>query len=355
MIPRLSRPASRFLAVRPPSLYYTRHGVRHHSIAAVAAECSGIADYLALVPVTIFHTVHDTGLPWFAAIPISAVVIRSLITYPLFQRPLRNTMVDRAQIQPLVDAHLAREVRDPMFQSHSPMMKKLNIISKARSKRIQLQAAMFNRSLGGHRIMMFLVTIMASDAFRRLSGAREGLLKLLLGPLEWTVGWLKPVIDRLSNLGALDSSPVELSEESKLVESAWFDPTLTTEGFSWCSDLTAADPTLVLPVLFSTTFFASIYFSPRISGGAADGEATIWQRIGMTVAMLSIIPALQMPAGLLLYFITNFATNNLQARWLAFTRPIIAAPTACKRPITMQRSREFAEDLLPRRKKPSGR
>jgi inner membrane protein COX18 len=73
----------------------------------------------------------------------------------------------------------------------------------------------------------------------------------------------------------------------------------------------------------------------------------------MTIAMLSIIPALQMPAGLLLYFLSNMVTNNFMSRWLAYTKPIHPAPTACKRPVRMQRFKDTAEEVLPEAGKPA--
>lgn len=138
------------------------------------------------------------------------------------------------------------------------------------------------------------------------------------------------------------------------VEPPWFDPTMTTEGLWWCPDLTASDPTLFLPVLFSTTFFASIYFSPRLSGGGgvngsgtATGKATNMQRIGMTVAMLSIVPALQMPVALLLYYIANIGVSAVHTRWLAYTVPVRPVPTACRRPIRVQPLKQMLEEGKP--------
>jgi hypothetical protein len=96
----LAGPARRLLPVR--SLILRRpHGVRQYSIQAVIEHgCKNANDYLDLIPVACMEAVHSTGLPWFAAIPVSAILIRSLFTYPLLQRPLREKLVDRAQIQP---------------------------------------------------------------------------------------------------------------------------------------------------------------------------------------------------------------------------------------------------------------
>lgn len=225
-------------------------------------------------------------------------------------------------------------------------------------------------------------------------GAREGLLKTLLGPFDWTLSWLLPnqaepdkngsksspeiaassspndpstsVVQDVAasaikqdtassaviDPNAVSASPAEaaVSTVADNVNSPWFDPSMMTEGFSWCQDLTVSDPTLVLPVMFSSVFFANFYFGPRIAGASTTAagqapKATNAQRIGMTIAMLSIFPALKMPAGLLLYFIANILTTNLQMRWLAFTKPVHPAPGACKRPIRVQASREMADSF----------
>ncbi|KAI5275826.1 hypothetical protein E4T47_01298 [Aureobasidium subglaciale] len=424
----LARHAHRMLPVRRPPVFRSPYAARQYSIGAVFAECSDAATYAALLPVSFMESIHATGLPWFAAIPLSAVLIRSLIVYPFLQRPLREKMVDRAQIQPLVDAGMSIERRRLSKNSFPvPGVKEVAMILHSWGQRADVQWKLFNRLPVSHRFMMFLTTVLVSDGLRRMMGAREGLLKFILGPLDWTLSWLLPTslvegdsgkpIENSSNASvpapaststpvsasASSSTPVsasasnaatsqnhvELSESPEFAKnlvpsnatlhetvanmpisqdasqalaghanSAWFDPSMVTEGFSWCPDLTMADPTFTLPVIFSGTFFASIYFSPRIAGAASanDGERakpTNIQRIGMTLAMLSIIPASQMPAGLLLYFITNMATNNVQARWLAYTKPIYPAPTACSRPVRMQRSKEIAEDMLPNKASPA--
>ncbi|KAG9669729.1 hypothetical protein KCU99_g6444, partial [Aureobasidium melanogenum] len=405
----LARPAGRLLSARSP-LRRNQHGVRQYSLQTVLEHgCHDLPDYVAFMPVACLESLHSTGLPWFAAIPLSAVLIRSLVIYPLFQRPLREKLVDRAQTQPLVDAHMSvvRRMLERKTPQGSPW-RKLNMAFNAWHRRGHLQATMFDRKLHfGHRTMMFMTTILVSDGLRRIMGAKEGLLKFILGPLDWTVSWLFPnppkeqtsgetadtvpvnsssnrlpdqalttptgtptsAQDVLSATETAQDAVADLAQEASTAvaghaNSVWFDPTLLTGGFSWCPDLTASDPTLILPVIFSSTFFASIYFAPRIqgtvttTGSKSESERatpTNAQRIMMTIAMLSIVPALHMPAGLLLYFISNMVTNNLQSRWLTYTKPIYPAPTACKRPVRMQRQREIAEDMLPNKAKTTSR
>ncbi|CAD0113609.1 unnamed protein product [Aureobasidium uvarum] len=397
----LARPAGRLLSARSP-LLPKQHGARQYSIQAVVEHgCKGLPDYVALMPVACLDSLHSTGLPWFAAIPLSAVLIRSLLIYPLFQRPLREKLVARAQLQPLVDANMSI-VKRILYRRTSKgtqksMAHKLNLTVNSWRIRNRTQDAMSAHSrLYGHRLLMFLTTIVVSDGLRRMMGAKEGLLKFVLGPLDWTLSWLvpssltetspgeaevsvaSPVFNPLTNTGldglsehqGLSATEIAqdatsgLAQEASIavaghLNSAWFDPTLLTEGFSWCPDLTASDPTMLLPVVFSGTFLASIYFAPRIQGTVTGSKVderakpTNGQRIMMTVAMLSIIPALHMPTGLLLYFISNMVTNNLQSRWLTYTKPIHPAPTACKRPIRMQRFKEIPEEMLPNKARPN--
>ena len=435
MIP-LARPARRLLPIRSHFLRKP-YGVRQYSIQAVIAQgCKDINDYLDIVPVACMEAVHSTGLPWFAAIPISAVLIRSLFIYPLFQRPLREKLVERAQVQPLQDARMSihrRAIdRTTSRKRKNSAVRVVNMFFKSVETRHDIQRSLFDRIPVGHRFMMFLTTIWVSDSLRKLMGAKEGLLKFILGPLDWTLSWLVPSALTEANPGesiktaSSNSAPNQVTSQVPLdrfqfptgnqevqfptdtkdfwsstgtaqgaasdtaqnaasntaqdaashaaevtltavadhVNSVWFDPTLVTEGFSWCPDLTASDPTMILPIVFSSTFFASIYFAPRIQGtttstrgneAAERPKATNGQRIMMTVAMLSIIPALQMPAGLLLYFLSNMITNNFMSRWLAYTRPIHPAPTACKRPVRMQRFKDIAEDVLPNKSTPTTR
>jgi inner membrane protein COX18 len=364
------------------------------------------------------EAVHSTGLPWFAAIPVSAVLIRSLFIYPFLQRPLREKLVDRAQIQPLQDAQMSivRRAMTRATSRHQTTYRKYLLYVNSWYVRHKLQGSLFDRTAVGHRFAMFLTTIWVSDSLRKLMGAKEGLLKFILGPLDWTVSWFVPAslqeagpgealetasatstpsqvttqasLDRFqfptgnqeiqfptdtkdfrSPAGSAQSVAAETAQDAASqaaqetttavadhIDSPWFDPTLVTEGFSWCPDLTASDPTMILPIIFSSSFFASIYFAPRIQGtvtamigneATERPKATNGQRIMMTIAMMSIIPALQMPAGLLLYFLANMVTNNFMSRWLAYTKPIHPAPTACKRPVRMQRFKDIAEDTLP--------
>ncbi|KAK4994597.1 hypothetical protein LTR66_005398 [Elasticomyces elasticus] len=139
--------------------------------------------------------------------------------------------------------------------------------------------------------------------------------------------------------------------------SPFYDPTLTTGGLPFCPDLTLPDPTLVLPILLSATFAASIVLAPRVIQPTSPAEATpargtvtatsatalastskpymtrrftLLQRLGLSFSLVMLLPALQLPAGLLLYFVSSIAIGIVQTRWLNRLAPMRPAPTQCK-------------------------
>jgi len=229
-----------------------------------------------------------------------------------------------------------------------------------------------------------LVLAAVSDGIRRLCGRREGLLTMLLAPVaavyeyfdNMQAEFYAKLGDMLSSgaasednadtwIGRLralnptrdekNSAKIEGTETAKEPENTWFDPSLTTEGPFWCRDLTSADKTLTLPIIFSATFLASIYYGPRLAREPLNRdpapkssapvstnvpELTPLQRFMMTVACLSSYPAAHMPSALLIYFISNIAVSAIHARLMGHFVPIRLPPIACRRPVRSTAARE---------------
>ncbi|TKA75878.1 hypothetical protein B0A55_04858 [Friedmanniomyces simplex] len=166
---------------------------------------------------------------------------------------------------------------------------------------------------------------------------------------------------------AYDLSPVGPTPSAAVEPTAYFDPSMQTEGLSWCIDLTAPDSTFILPVVLWLSISANIIFR-RTAGGSKTaaspkaedatprkaefkvddfttgpmdpkalkvltaptyGENTRVepflgflppinnaQRIGLCIAMALGGAMLQMPAAVLLYFIPSLAVGWVQRRWL---------------------------------------
>ncbi|TKA75870.1 hypothetical protein B0A55_04854 [Friedmanniomyces simplex] len=159
---------------------------------------------------------------------------------------------------------------------------------------------------------------------------------------------------------AYDLSPVGPTPSAAVEPTAYFDPSMQTEGLSWCIDLTAPDSTFILPVVLWLSISANIIFR-RTAGGSktaaspktedatprkaelkfddfttgpmdpkalkvltaptygdnTSGERFLGflppinnaQRIGLCIAMALGGAMLQMPAAVLLYFIPSLAVG----------------------------------------------
>lgn len=393
-----ARPGLPSLFRLPPALrhslyqHHQHNAARQFSVQAITSSVDA-ATAIAIIPATAMEALHTIGLPWWAVFPVSAVLVRSFLVYPLFQRPLRKSQAERAALQPLIDAKIGWIIRTLDKPQPTGTSGRWTMLWTRIAISRQLGMSIFNHPrIPFRRGASFFTLIAMSDSIRRLSGHKEGLLKFLLGPFDWIASWAVPKhsessqaagtndiplhgtpTSRASSQDGALSSPhseeIDNSAESSpwaadhtavdtalqapipgpniAIDSPWFEPSLLTDGFSWCPDLTASDPTLVLPFIFTGSFFASIYFSPRIGGGQGAGKATNMQRIGMTIAVLSIFPALKMPVALLMYFITNICVSAVQTRWLAYTVPVRSVPTACKRPVVRsQLLNEPADDFI---------
>lgn len=374
----LPRPALRVLIALPSGLrhsVYRQHlGTRNFSLGGLINSPADIAGAFAAAPAIGMEALHACGLPWYAVFPVSAILLRSLLVYPLFQRQMRRRLTEKIMLQPLVNARLS--LRKRLLMTHgrqSDFKHRAELLLHSFHLNRFLGASVFGQPwLSVSRGLSFFTLISVSESIRRLCGLKEGLLTMLLGPFQRALEGpsaapKEPPPAPVNNVALddgllLDSFPAALPEpnasfcpdavQSALpttphaIDSPWFEPELLTDGLPWCVDLTVSDPTLVLPVLFSGSFFLSIYFSGRIAGASGSSRPTNLQRIGMTVALLMFFPALKMPAALLLYLTTNIWVSAVQSRWLAYTMPIRPVPTACRRPVRMQPMKELGDNLI---------
>ncbi|KAL1304707.1 hypothetical protein AAFC00_003656 [Neodothiora populina] len=357
----LVRPGRRPIFALPvtqrPSAYQVPLASRSLSIRAIVDDLN-VSSAVALLPASAMEALHTIGLPWWAVFPLSAVLIRTLVVYPLFQKPVRKAQLERIAIGPLVDAEMGfrrRQIRKAHLLV--PQNKLKTYVARWLISR-RLRTSMFNQAtLSPRRFASIFTLIAVSDGIRRLSGHKEGLLRIFLGPFDRLsaspapASEQNPLLDQ-ANIGhtsttadtAATDTTLQASASNLAIDSPWFEHDLLIDGLPWCTDLTAADPTLVLPFVFSATWFASVYFAPRLQGVNGQTGPTNMQRILMTVAILSIFPALQMPVALLMYLTTNLWVNTIQSRWLTYIMPVRRVPTACPRPVHTSSMRELADD-----------
>ena len=169
------------------------------------------------------------------------------------------------------------------------------------------------------------------------------------------------------------------------------DPTLQTEGLSFCPDLTLADPTGILPQALLATIVLSALFSPRalepdsrvrsgmsyISNVIDSVPGTItttpdipnaalaarkpdrwapWplnriaehvraltfpQKVTMFVGLYFYFIAQYMPAGMVLYLIGSWTVGFVQRVWLDVRHPAVTPILPCSRPVRVKRRASY--------------
>jgi inner membrane protein COX18 len=175
----------------------------------------------------------------------------------------------------------------------------------------------------------------------------------------------------VSNVDTAPATEQPVEALSHVDLSGFSDLTLTVEGLPWFPDLTVADPTGTLPLLlfFSLWVPAMARFlsldvapAPRITDmtkaeadaavkkyadGAKEREKTINRHsarsIGSTfVAFTFMVVMTKLPAGILLYIITNQVTAMVQRSWLDFKYPMGKTIRPCPRPMRKRVRNSFA-------------
>ena len=368
-------------AIRPPHNFLVQPCSRRGILTTTLSD----PGFLAALPANLMAGIHEVGLPWLVALPLSAVAIRTAFIYPWFQKARRRNQAKLAMMHSLVDAEVSQtmtsRMMDPSFRERakSPFAAILQKreATKTRTaiqRRLEKEYKAPTRPWSS-KIVPVLILLTVSEAVRRFCGSERGLLGILCGPFQPVIEWIaKPVngiiayftgpsiddvhdtdpsVDGTSD-SVLKATPQSFMQRRDDFQTAtWTQQSMRTAGLPWCRDLVAPDPYKILPVLFSATFFASIWFSPGAEPpqnfyGSSPQQSpqkttkpkrTFWQKVFLGLSVVSVIPAIQMPCALLVYFISNIAVNRLQTAWLLRIFPIIWPPLACaQRPTILSRT-----------------
>lgn len=184
------------------------------------------------------------------------------------------------------------------------------------------------------------VLITMTEAVRVKCGAREGLLNVLLKPVDRHVdpetarrAAMTPdeiMVERLEGAYAKKQQAGNAAVEGEMamedtigdvatttadhlptlntnMYASKIDPTLKTEGLAWFPDLTVADSTLILPLALSTTMALTVLLRPKTNPAPIRPPPTVkkpqkQQQEGTpedTVAALAALPPMNSPLDLL--------------------------------------------------------
>ncbi|KAK4462455.1 hypothetical protein QBC42DRAFT_267864 [Cladorrhinum samala] len=278
-----------------------------------------------------------TGLPWYLTIPLFAVAF-SFVRLPSLVY-LRHADQKMKKILPLLRASIAaqadsfaRRIPHPGSLGISQHAKMVGNSVKGFEKGLRKEVGLQFWKLWAAQLAPLPIWLLGHEAVRRLCGGSPGLLSFL------TLNWWKPEtkpgsVDTVAQIHSVDGI-----DQAQGVVAQVLDPSLTTEGFLWFTDLTAADPFCALPFILSGMLLVRLRpWSGRmrkaIFGIQPAGDAvapSISQKLmARTMFLLAICAGpitMNLPAGLQLYWISTFITTELQTRAIGGLMPATQTP-----------------------------
>ncbi|KAF2117692.1 60Kd inner membrane protein-domain-containing protein [Lophiotrema nucula] len=285
-------------------------------------------DTVLILPHELLQFLH-LGVPWYAAIPISAFIVRGLLVTTIGSR-VRSLVSRYIALHPLRYA-IALQKRDEMAKKggFTNPQEATKAIRKAVVAETRALDSRWNCTLYGQLSWTFLqlpLFFVMTEVIRRMSDREDG----LLGMAFKAVGLgTKRETDVLVS-GHVADGPAHLHS------SPWYEQALGTEGILWFPDLLVPDPTGVLPFIASGLMFTNIWFSSNTSEkiGRPSPSSRVIRKTMLGVALL-IGPLCQdIPAGLMLYWASSTVSVMLWNKWLDWRYP---APLVglCKRPLLL--------------------
>lgn len=205
----------------------------------------------------LFYFVHDTsGLSWGLSIPLTGSLCQLAFT-PLHYIVERNTNL-RAQGTTLLAAYrtaFQEQVRareNPVKTENGAVIAELEVKRKLRAKNKHIQGALGYKGIWLNFVLLSYVPV-----------------------------WL-------SNAGALVEMCGFAEEDSKAIAASGLngvavEPTLTTDGMLWFTDLTIADPLCLLPIATGCLFLTSVLTMGRDS----TSKPTTLQSVLLAMALLT--------------------------------------------------------------------
>ncbi len=220
-----------------------------------------------------------TGLPWAVTLPLTALLVRSVLIAPLTTY-VHITNRRRQDHQPLIQAWTHR-FRDEVMKEHAaegPIK-----CQKLVRKKLLKKCAEIYRETGTQRWKSFLgylqvpVWLTVIETIRRMCGSREGLLGMIQSRFFGSNQDASVPNEQENMLETALSEPSSTSEGLQMsstegidiLESIGKDPliplesSMATEGALWFHNLLLPDPHLALSFILSGSLFANILYQER--------------------------------------------------------------------------------------------
>lgn len=331
--------SSRFSARLPISCAGSRQRRAFHVGPYIQSSCDVAQDIIVSL-----HSI--TGLPWAFTIPLVALGINLLFRAP-FNYHTQILQQRRSKVAPVLQGWFRKLWGEAVREKVPP-----DQIKKVVEKRAKTQVKRIHGVLGLQQWKAFYVLagipiwLVSLEAIRRLCGwgrwdtmlnagpdpaaksSAAGTVEGLAVSPDLSRDGLSSVAGTMTDLPALDAVTVaDLSSSASQISSASqnLDPTLTTEGLLWFSDLTASDPYYILPLTWlgltvlnliprdeaaRRAFFGRLYphaatNQDNKAPSSLEPPATETVQLGGDVRVRTI-RALTFASPLLLYYIGDF-------------------------------------------------
>lgn len=271
------------------------------------------------------------GLPWYLAIPAVAVGVNFAVRFPL-QYYVRNRFLKRYDISHLPKAWMIRHAM-MIGGDHSARMARKSTRRLYKERGIQ----QWKNYLPVLSVAPWLVV---SDALRRVTGVDGGLLSLLLPEKSYVVNDSSKTADALDVWTGQDVLAAT-QEVTDAVQPAvlTIQQSLASGGALWFPDLTAADPYALLPFMLSASFLHNVLPRDRkaimslLKPGQEDVPRTrpeklrnVVQRSFILVALLAPFITMNLPAGMLLYWVSSSALTAVNSLLIDYFQPAPTTP-----------------------------
>ena len=379
MLPSRARSAFLRLPSSPRVVSLQQSSTRSFSASAPRKDINFV-EIIAAPPLAVLNGFHTIGLPWYAAIPATALLIRGIFGYYASAVPSRRRAQTRLNLQPVLYASNALDMQNGNLQKKELWQRMVQ-----QMKKIHRYGKPFGGGIASSLPLVNFATLIAtSEAIRMKCGARDGLLSLIALPLE-SIGRLiapgafrkvedgadvraQEIVERLEQVrqvrlqqageqvegggSAANATPENIYEAVQPVgppvvntEASHFDPSMQLEGFEFCADLTAMDYSLILPSMTVGVMLLNVVlqrppprvmdsFQPKKSGpeNFIRQHATPMKALQLGIISVFGMALARFPAALSLYFFSSVAIGLVQRLFLDIKMPLRRPIRRCVRP-----------------------